>query len=391
MKLRNVYLINLSFGLAGIERRFANLWHVLRTRGNVRPILVVPDTMAQILHEADLADPKDDLLWVVPEHPFLRASDKLRLPPFGKTVLAILRSRAVAWGGYQSVWDHIHKDPSAVIHIGMNCSALRPPNVPIVYECVDSTLTQLGKRHFIRAAARPSIIHCQTERIRIALEQTMARRRTHWTTVTSPCCFASYPITKPARKRDPQLVAFVGRLSPEKNPLLFIDAIAQVRSTGVACRGLILGEGPLLSDVRRSILHLGLDSAIEVGFSDRPVERLEEVSVFVSLQSGDNYPSQSLLEAMGAGCAIVATDVGETRQIVNNEVGLVVKPDISDVAGAILSLVKDPELARVMGSAAARLVRTRHTADNYAAFVESLYDRAVEAYRSASVSAIDTQ
>jgi hypothetical protein len=71
--MRNVYLINLSLGLAGTERRFANIWHELRRRGRVRPILVVPDTLAELLYRAELATPGDALLWTVREHPFLRA------------------------------------------------------------------------------------------------------------------------------------------------------------------------------------------------------------------------------------------------------------------------------------------------------------------------------
>lgn len=375
-------MINLSFGLAGIERRFANLWHALRVRGNVKPILVIPDTLAQILYQADLVDPQDDLLWAVPENPLLRAISRLRLASFGKAILTILRSRAISWWGYNTIWNDIVKDPSAVIHIGMNCSALCPPDVPIVYECVDSTLKQLGTRHFIRAAARPSIVHCQTERIRSTLERTMAKRSPRWTTVVSPCYFTVYPEIDITVCRDPFLVAFISRLSPEKQPMLFIDAIAHVRERGLACRGLILGEGPLLPEVKLRIKERGLDSVIELGFSHQPLERLAQASVFVTLQSGDNYGSQSLLEAMGVGCATVATDVGETRRIVNKEVGLLVRPNVSEVAEAIASLIGDPGRTMKMGIAASQLVRTEYTPEKYAAFIESLYKRAVESYYS---------
>jgi len=212
--LITIYLINLSFGLAGIERRFANIWSTLRARGNVRPILVVPDTLAAVLCRANLASPADELLWTVPEDRWFRALSHVHLPPPGDSVLEFTRARAMA-KAYQPVWERISQDPSAVIHIGLKCSSLNPPDAPIVYECVDSTLTQLGARHFIKAAARPSIIHCQTERIRKSLERTMASRHPRWTTVTSPCYFAGYPdISGAMADRDPMLVAFVGGLRP---------------------------------------------------------------------------------------------------------------------------------------------------------------------------------
>jgi glycosyltransferase involved in cell wall biosynthesis len=371
-----VYLINLSFALAGIERRFANIWRVLRDRANVRPILVVPDTLARSLRKAKLLDAGDELVWPVEESRWLRSTGHLNASPLFATARAALRSRAIA-GKFDVVWDRIRHDSNAVIHIGLNCSALTPPHAPLVYECVDSTLTQLGTRHYVRAARRPCIVHCQTDRIRRALEETMAKRSPVWTTVTSPCYFASYADINGIR-RDPQLIAFVGRLSAEKNPVLFLEAIARVRAAGFDCRALILGEGPLAAAVDTRVRELGLGSVIESGFVHNPLERLKSSAVYVTLQTGDNYGSQSLLEAMGAGCAVVATDVGETRRIVNDSVGLLVREDAGHLADALISLLRDPPGTAALGAAASRYVRAEHSADRYVAFLESLYSRAVD-------------
>ena len=380
----NVYLINLSFGLAGIERRFANLWRTLRSRGNVQPTLVVPDTLAKVLYKANLASTGDELLWSIPEHPWFRALSRVQLPSVGANILGFTRAWAMA-KAYGSVWAKINIDQSAVIHVGMNCSSLNPPEAPIVYECVDANLTQLGTRHFIKAAARSSIIHCQTDRIRQALEQTMATRRPRWTTVTSPCYFAGYPEKSSAvADRDQMLVAFVGRLAAEKSPLLFVEAIARVRKSGLGCRALMLGEGPLLSKVGCRIRQLGLDAVIELGFSQNPAERLMEAAVYVSLQTGDNYGSQSLLEAMGAGCAIVATDVGETCRLVNADVGLLVGQNVEELATALSVLLRNHQRTAMMGSVASRLVRTHYTADIYASFLESLYSQATAKHNANS-------
>jgi glycosyltransferase involved in cell wall biosynthesis len=384
--MRNVYLINLSLGLAGTERRFANIWHELRRRGRVRPILVVPDTLAELLYKAELAAPGDALLWTVREHPFFRALSHAPSTSRGDALIAWLRSRRLA-RAYEAVWARIRQDPSAVIHIGLNCSSLEPADAPIVYECMDSTLTQLGARHYVKAAARRSVIHCQTERIRIALEQTMAPRRPIWTTVSSQSYFASYPPEEPEHGgRHAMLVAFVGRLSPEKNPLLFVDAIARLRAAGLPCRGIMLGQGPMLAQVRARIEELGLRDALQVEFTARPVERLRSAAVFVSLQSGDNYGSQSLLEAMGSGCAVVATDVGETRRIVSAEVGRLVDFSVEALTDALSALLRDPGGTARMGASASRIARTEYSADRYAEFLESLYQRAAEMHASNETS-----
>jgi glycosyltransferase involved in cell wall biosynthesis len=187
------------------------------------------------------------------------------------------------------------------------------------------------------------------------------------------------------------LIAFVGRFAPEKNPLLFIEAIARLQACGVLCRGLMLGEGPMLADVRSRIQQLGLSSAIEVGFSQRPAERLLEASVYVSLQRGDNYGSQSLLEAMGAGCAIVASNVGETARLVTPDLGLVVDPTTEQLTAALDSLLRDPARTAAMGTAAARIARTEYTPDRYVAFLESLYARAVDARMADAVAPLSTE
>ena len=385
MSVRNVYLINLSFGLAGTERRFANIWRTLRTRAKVRPFLVVPDTLAEILYWAKLADRGDDLLWTVPEPAWSRRLSRVPVPRFADAAVPWVRSRAVA-RRYAAVWDQIRHDRSAVIHVGLNCSALNPPDVPIDYECVDSLLTQLGSRHYVNAAARPSIIHCQTDRIRTSLERRNAYLQPKWTTITSPCYFARYPDEGVTSRRDPMLIAFVGRLAPEKNPLLFVDAIARLREAGLPVRALMLGEGPMVAPIRERIERLGLSGVIELGFSGIPLARLMESAVYVSLQDGDNYGSQSLLEAMGAGCAIVASDVGETARLVGDAVGLRVRLNISELTAALSSMLRNPGRTAAMGAAASQLARTEYTADTYVAFLESLYELAIEKHGSTAAA-----
>lgn len=375
--MRSVYLINLSVGLAGIERRFVNIWRELNTRRCIRSILVIPDTQAGLLYRAGLAVLAEKNLWVVPEAQSLRALSKWQLRGCLGEIVAFLRGWSLA-RRYRSVLARIARDPQAIIHVGLNCSSLDLPAVPAVYECVDSTLTQLGTRHYVKASAKRCIVHCQTNRIRAALEQMHAHRHPKWTAVTSPCYFTSYH-GEPAvvEERDHRLVMFVGRFAPEKSPLLFVDTIHHVRRAGLDVRAKMLGEGPYLKAVLRRISSLGLDGVISVGFSRTPAQDLSTAGIFVTLQTGDNYGSQSLLEAMGAGCAIVASDVGETRRIVTDDVGFVVEQTATAVAGAIARLVCDPALMAGMGAAAARVARTRFSASVYSSFLESLYRQAV--------------
>lgn len=384
--MRNVYLINLSFGLAGIERRFANVWRVLTRRRNVHPVLVIPSPLAEVLRESELFPDEPGGALVLPEPGAVSWLAGLPLPRRFDSPMAFFRSR-VAARGYRTAWERISKDRDAVIHVGMNASALRPPDKPIVYECVDSTLSQLGTRHFRRAAARRSIVNCQTDRIRSALDACHAESRPRWQTLTSPAYFANYPEHDPDVERDRSLIVFVGRLAPEKNPLMFIEAVGRVRQTGANCRAIMLGEGPLEADCRALIAKLRLDPFVTIDFAPKPWSVLASASIFVTLQTGDNYGSQSLLEAMGAGCAVIASDVGETHRIVTDDVGARTRLRVDELADAIQRMVSSPEKTRQLGDRARHIARTRYSADRYAEFLESLYERAVD-YHSAAGSVV---
>jgi glycosyltransferase involved in cell wall biosynthesis len=71
------------------------------------------------------------------------------------------------------------------------------------------------------------------------------------------------------------------------------------------------------------------------------------------LQHFNNYPSQSLLEAMACGNAVVATNVGETHRLVDETVGLLIEPEAPALAEALNRLLDSPDLPRMQQAARA--------------------------------------
>jgi glycosyltransferase involved in cell wall biosynthesis len=96
--------------------------------------------------------------------------------------------------------------------------------------------------------------------------------------------------------------------------------------------------------------------------------------VHISLERLDNFANQSLLEGMAAGCATVASDVGETHRVVTDEVGLLSPLEADPLADAILSLVDDPGKARKMGAAGRQRVMRNHHVDRYVDYLRLVHD-----------------
>lgn len=176
-------------------------------------------------------------------------------------------------------------------------------------------------------------------------------------------------------------VVFAGRLVKEKNPLLFLEALPAIQQAIPDARFFILGDGPLKESVQRGVAHGRLTEVTTTGFVEDLAPILAHASVFVSLQRRDNYPSQVLLEAMASGMASVATDVGCTWRLVDEETGVRVRPSAFEVASAVIALLLHPDRCRRLGEQARQRVMELHSEAEYRVHLRHLY-ALVDASRS---------
>jgi len=156
---------------------------------------------------------------------------------------------------------------------------------------------------------------------------------------------------------------WVGRLTAEKRPVLFVDAVAALAERRPSMRAAILGDGPLSPEVRDRIAHHGLEDAVDVpGWIDDPIPWYADASVFMLTSERDALPL-TLIEAMASGAVPVAPAVGNVADLlVEGWNGRVVDPVTADgLAAATEELLADPEL-RAHLAENARGVRDRFTA-----------------------------
>ncbi len=195
----------------------------------------------------------------------------------------------------------------------------------------------------------------------------------------TPCSFTDYSKCKIGNKSIFQ-IAFSGRLEKDKNPDLYLDAAIILSKKYPEIIFHIMGEGRLSTNIQSKITNSELHNIKFHGFHPNPVEILADTSVFVSIQTTNNYPSQSVLEAMGCGNAIIATDVGDTWMFVSEENGIPISLDVSELTLAIERLYLNKDLRTLLGQYAYRYVRVNHTIEKMADYYIDLFKLASSKY-----------
>ena len=143
---------------------------------------------------------------------------------------------------------------------------------------------------------------------------------------------------------DIPVVLGVGRLQRQKDFSALIDAFALVREK-VRCRLVILGEGPLRTELEAKVEGLRLTRVVDLpGFVENPFPYFRRARVFVLSSRYEGMPNV-LLQAMACGTPVVATDCpsGPRECLENGRYGaLVPVGDIEALAGAISRALHAP-------------------------------------------------
>jgi glycosyltransferase involved in cell wall biosynthesis len=191
-----------------------------------------------------------------------------------------------------------------------------------------------------------------------------------------PCSFTDYARFLGNKNKDP-LIVFAGELSLRKDPIFLLRAVVDIqdRLLRSGWKVAIYGKGPLEKKIVSFISQHGLENLVNVATTADMAAILNKSSIFCSCQVEENYPSQALLEAMASGNAVVATDVGETRRLVNGHNGLLVpKNSYTKLSQILLTLIENKDLRDHLGNAAAQHVRKSHTIYRFADYMLDFWE-----------------
>ena len=181
---------------------------------------------------------------------------------------------------------------------------------------------------------------------------------------------------------------FVGRLAPVKNLPCLLQALALVNPEQRPWLALA-GDGPESATLlaRREALGLGGDLSLLGERTD--ATQLMQAADFLVLCSHQEGLSNAIIEAMLAGCPVVASAVGGNVELVEHErSGLLVPAnDAGALAAAMARLAGDPALRATLAAEALVRARSRFSLTALAAATEQVYDRALQAPRDTGAPA----
>jgi glycosyltransferase involved in cell wall biosynthesis len=157
--------------------------------------------------------------------------------------------------------------------------------------------------------------------------------------------------------RDADHLLFVGRLVEKKGVDTLLRALPRVLAERPSVRLSIVGHGPLATPLRELAAGLGIAHAVEfIGplTGQALVAMYRRASLFVApfrpATSGDQEGlGLVLVEALGCGCPVLASDVPAARDVLDGTPGAsrVVPGDVGALAGEIVRRLQSPALTDI--------------------------------------------
>lgn len=149
-------------------------------------------------------------------------------------------------------------------------------------------------------------------------------------------------LTEPCVEREKKIIS-VGRLHPQKNQALLINAFATIASDIPEYNLEIYGDGPLKDSLCKLIESLGMCNRVTIHPSCSDIfEKMHKASLFVLSSDFEGMPN-ALMEAMALGVPCISTDCkpGGARELIEDGVNgwIVPRNDVDSLARKITEVL----------------------------------------------------
>lgn len=178
------------------------------------------------------------------------------------------------------------------------------------------------------------------------------------------------------------VIACIANFNPVKGHHTLIRAFGQLceRLPRNGLRLLLAGDGPERTSVEREVAAMGLGGKVVFrGHSPDPTREYGLADIVVSPSDTEGF-SNTVVESMACGKAVVATSVGGTPEAIKSGInGLLVPPgDPRSLADALELLVLGRDIRRRLGTQAARDAAARFSRDRMVSEIQRVIDEVIE-------------
>jgi glycosyltransferase involved in cell wall biosynthesis len=172
-------------------------------------------------------------------------------------------------------------------------------------------------------------------------------------------------------------IVAIGRLVKQKRFDKLLSMLAHINAPShLPFKALIVGDGPLRSQLEIQAAELGLQNAVEFkGAVADSREIYHQADLFVLTSDWEGMPNV-VLEAMACGLPVVATKVGDVTDLIRDgETGFLADPqDEVKLVAALLKLLHNPSLRKELGHRSREYVVARHSPQQLPRRLQNLYE-----------------
>ncbi len=214
----------------------------------------------------------------------------------------------------------------------------------------------------------------QTKKVQSYYGESVVRKST---VIMNPFDAGKLPQTRSEQRR--KEVVAVGRLMPQKNYPLLLEAFSIVNKKHPDYCLKIYGGGPLKESLTELAALLGISDSVHfMGVSEDVLNEIKDSSVYVLSSEFEGIPN-ALLEAMALGLPCISTNYRPeaVNELIQDRVNGIIVPrgNAQAMAAAINGLIENEELARTMGKNAAAIldrIRCEKIAQEWIAFIQKV-------------------
>ncbi|RDC61397.1 hypothetical protein HME9302_02619 [Alteripontixanthobacter maritimus] len=349
--------------LSGAQNRAIKIYRSLRQRDYPAELWIQPSLRPELARfYPELMSDAVDYQWGGLMDRALRATQRSpRLWRF------LNQSGLMAWRGNPTMERQLKARSIELVHLFLDMRIAYIRNTPTLFELTSPDIVdKLG-----RWAPARMVSHDAYH----AVSPSVARKFTKLAP-TLPLFRAAGPFFLPRQNGDRSMpkektIVFAHRFMARKNAVLFAKVAARFLQTRPDWKVKILGFGDQEEEIRKILAPVA--GQAKVGLDPDLPHTLAQSSIFVSLIQPDNYPSQSVMEAMEAGNALLISDTGDSREMFLDGNGMLTSLDEQDVLDRLIQLSDNQEQLAAMGQRSRELAATRFNADHYLDELTSLY------------------